>query len=102
MDYQAPAPAAGGRGCYNCKPPNFRLQTRNIRTTTYSALRSNASVNFQRSAVYELELRILERKRCVTAFREPKTFTPRTQVSCPADNRLTRTFATSYCTNKEP
>lgn len=23
MDYQAPAPAAGGRGCYNCKTPIF-------------------------------------------------------------------------------
>lgn len=26
MDYQAPAPAAGGRGCYNCKIPEYRLE----------------------------------------------------------------------------
>ncbi|KAJ8110481.1 hypothetical protein OPT61_g6686 [Boeremia exigua] len=35
MDYQAPAPAAGGRGCYNCKISNPRIQPRNIHTTVF-------------------------------------------------------------------
>ena len=35
MDYQAPAPAAGGRGCYNCKKPIILHQARNTRIETF-------------------------------------------------------------------